>query len=184
MTSFFKEIRFFGYRIGLSLLADRIRFRAHLLRPFTPIPYEGQGLIFVCKGNICRSPFAEALARHRGTQAKSVGLRARNGAPANEQAIQTAPAYHVDLNQHRAHPFHDTDLAQQMIVCMEVDQAREILVSQPELAGRVTLLGLYGEDPVPSIPDPYGLSQEAFTYVFDLIARKVADLIDSRPGSC
>ena len=179
MKLLFKETKKFGHRIAWALLADRIRFFARSRQPLRLIPYEGQEIIFVCKGNICRSPFAEAIARRSGIQALSTGLNARSGAPASEKAIQAAAAYQVDLNKHRARPFQDVDLEQRIIVCLEAYQAREILTFQPELAGRLTLLGLYGENPIPSIADPYGLSEEAFTYVFDLIESKVGALIDS-----
>ncbi|AZA10425.1 arsenate reductase/protein-tyrosine-phosphatase family protein [Corynebacterium gerontici] len=44
-------------------------------------------VLFVCTANICRSPLAEALWRHRGFQASSAGVAARNGLPMHELSL-------------------------------------------------------------------------------------------------
>ena len=65
--------------------------RLGLYRQYGPADRgEVRRLVFVCKGNICRSPFAEAVARAAGADAVSYGLDARDGLPANPSAIRTA----------------------------------------------------------------------------------------------
>ena len=47
-------------------------------------------LVFVCKGNICRSAYAEAVAKSLGVSAISCGLSTKLDAPANADAIEIA----------------------------------------------------------------------------------------------
>ena len=58
-------------------------------------------LVFVCKGNICRSAYAEAVARSMGIDSISCGIDAVIGAPANEQAIKISAMRGFDLSKHK-----------------------------------------------------------------------------------
>src|SRR6267378_2068745 len=58
-------------------------------------------LVFVCKGNICRSPYAEAKARALGLAASSFGLQAAIGGTANAAAAESARRRGVDLSEHK-----------------------------------------------------------------------------------
>src|SRR5260370_10571056 len=66
-------------------------------------------VLFVCTGNTCRSPVAEALARkisiERGlsdVEVASAGTSAWDGAPASDGALLVAMERGMDLNEHRA----------------------------------------------------------------------------------
>jgi protein arginine phosphatase len=66
-------------------------------------------LLFVCTGNTCRSPLAEALARReaiaRGlpdVEVASAGTSAWEGAPASDGALLVALERNLDLSAHRA----------------------------------------------------------------------------------
>src|SRR5215813_12949914 len=66
-------------------------------------------LLFVCTGNTCRSPLAEAIARkisiERGLQdveAASAGTSAWDGAPASDGALLVGMERNMDLSSHRA----------------------------------------------------------------------------------
>ena len=57
-------------------------------------------LVFICKGNICRSAYAEAVARSLGINAISCGIDTIEDAPANDCAISEAKQQGIDLNGH------------------------------------------------------------------------------------
>ena len=61
-------------------------------------------LVFVCKGNICRSAYAEAVARSIGVDSISCGIDTVTGAPANEQAIKISSMRGFDLTKHKTTP--------------------------------------------------------------------------------
>ena len=80
-----------GKRALLMLCATPVLIAARgpraLLRPETRA---GGRLVFVCSGNICRSPFAAEYARALGLPSASFGLHADDGAAANPQALAAA----------------------------------------------------------------------------------------------
>src|SRR5947208_2161515 len=66
-------------------------------------------ILFVCTGNTCRSPLAEAIARkiaiERGLQdveAISAGTSAHDGAPASDGSLLVGMERNMDLGQHRS----------------------------------------------------------------------------------
>ena len=59
-------------------------------------------VLFVCTGNTCRSPYAEAVARSLGLEARSAGCDAWPDQPATKDARKTAELRGVDLAPHRS----------------------------------------------------------------------------------
>jgi len=130
-------------------------------------------LVFVCKGNICRSAFAEVVARSLGMEAISCGLKTVVAATANVGAINTARALGYDLQAHRTRPimyvvFRKTDL----IVVMEPWHADfiDLYLTRKHY---LTLLGLWHKPAHPHIQDPYGASSAYFKKCFNKIEKSV-----------
>lgn len=133
-------------------------------------------LVFVCKGNICRSAYAEAVARSLGVSAISCGLDTIEGAPANEAAIRVAERLGFDLKRHKTSPldivsFRPGDL----LIAMEPGQAVSL---QNNLKGKYqcSLLGLWTSPYLPHIYDPYGASSCYFENCFLNIQQSVDEL--------
>ena len=114
-------------------------------------------LVFVCKGNICRSAYAEARASSACFPAVSFGIEAHPDASADASAITYAAARNVFLSAHRttsleafAHQPGD------LLVCMEPPQAKIVVKFFADSTPQVTLLGLWAQPARPWLSDPYG----------------------------
>lgn len=142
-----------------------------------------QRLIFVCKGNICRSAFAHALAVSKQAPLiiGSAGLAASPGTPADSRAITAASAYGIALQDHRATPIGDVAVNNtDLLVAFEPAHA-ELLCRIGAQAGsspQITLLGLWSSTPWQVyLHDPYGLSERYFDSCFARIDDGVAGLL-------
>jgi protein-tyrosine phosphatase len=134
-------------------------------------------VVFVCQGNICRSPFAEVTARQLGLRASSFGLATGSNVPAFPLAVDTARGFGIDLSAHRARDieafrFEPGDL----VLIMELRHLRRL---RRALAGKpvqVSLLGLWKPRPCPHIHDPHRLNAEYFQVCFGVITASVQGL--------
>lgn len=135
-------------------------------------------LVFVCHGNICRSPYASARARALGVKAISFGLDASDGMHADESASQNALVRRLDLSIHCSARLRAPVLAQgDLIVVFEPGQlSRMREKSIAGLAG-ITLLGIWTQPTRPYIHDPYGRSDRYFQSCFSAIDRNVQELV-------
>jgi len=133
-------------------------------------------LVFVCKGNICRSAYAEAIARSLGVEAVSCGLQTIVAVPANEGAIKAARARGVDLESHRTTPIMYMALKKtDLLVAMEpwhLAYMQKYLMRDHAY----TLLGLWHRPVRPLIQDPYGFSLAYFDHCFNFIEKAVHGL--------
>lgn len=165
----------YGSRRGfLRTNASRLKYLFGKYHEYHNVDWKSvERLVFVCKGNICRSAYAEAIAHTLGIEAISCGLQTIENAPANKEAIGTAQKMGVDLGAHKTTPImylilRKTDL----LVAMEPMQARFL----QENMGRPyqgTLLGLWGNPVLPYIHDPHGSSPVYFEKCFKYIEKSI-----------
>jgi protein-tyrosine phosphatase len=137
-------------------------------------------VLVVCHGNICRSPFAEALLRSRcrSLTVRSAGFAAGEGGPADATAIEIAREWGIDLEPHRAHLLRNADLDwAQLVLVMTQTQVQEARTRGSEEHGaRVRVLGDYLPDPPFAIDDPFGLPKDVFRSCFERIDQATARL--------
>jgi len=164
----FFEQRWGGKRGLLHHLGWNLINMSGSLRRYKCVDWERVGrLIFVCKGNICRSPYAEARAHALGLAAASFGLDADTGVPADPAAVLAAHARGIDLRSARARRNGDLLIgARDLLVGMEPTHVRFLEGFSPEHGCQVTLLGLWSNPVRPYIADPFGRSQVFFTRCF------------------
>lgn len=134
-------------------------------------------LVFVCKGNICRSAFAEAVAIDCNVNAISCGIDTVENTSANPHAIRMAEQFGYNLKEHKTTPtqllsFSKTDL----LIAMEPLQV-EFLERHLGVKYNCTLLGLWSNPALPYIHDPYGLSEAYFNNCFSFIERSTREII-------
>ena len=133
-------------------------------------------LVFVCKGNICRSPYASFRARSLGVSAVSYGLGAAEGAPADPIAQKNALLRGVDLSAHRSEGMDSTRLADgDWVMVFEPAQLAEVRRRFDDQTP-AALLGIWSRPSRPHIQDPYGRSDRYFQQCFSVIDENIAEL--------
>jgi protein-tyrosine phosphatase len=125
-------------------------------------------ILFVCSGNICRSPFAEALARDLTDQPDvefaSAGTIALNGNAVSATGIAVAAELGTDMTSHRAtHLTAEVIETADLVYAMEEEHIASVLALDP--GARVELLSAHGEP----IPDPYGGDHGEYLASYELI---------------
>jgi len=125
-------------------------------------------ILFVCTGNTCRSPLAEAMARKltgeamgvaeelvlaRGIRFASAGTATVPGMAASEGSREAGAEIGLDLSAHISQPI-DPNLWQRAlsIYCLSDSHRRALLAEAPEAADKIQLLRPDGLD----IADPFG----------------------------
>jgi protein-tyrosine phosphatase len=133
-------------------------------------------VIFVCKGNIYRSAFAEAVARSLGIEAISCGISTIVDAPANGNAIQVAGEIGYDLKEHKSTPIMYLVLKKSdLLVGMEPWHA-DFFDRHLYREHYRTLLGLWLRPASPCIPDPYGCPSAYCRACFTHIEKSVNEI--------
>ena len=130
-------------------------------------------LLFVCVGNICRSPTAEILMRHRlqgreGIEVASAGLQALVGRPIDPSARECLREGGHEPGEHQPRQASASVLAAaDLILVMEQAHQARIVREVPQVSGKVFLLGKWRGQR--EIPDPYRQQRVAFEHVHGLI---------------
>ena len=119
----------------------------------------------MCKGNVCRSPFAEALASSFGVfdPVASAGCLETAGKPAPPEAVAAARLHGVDLAAHRSRSVNRELLAAADVVFVLDREIAEVLARRHAgFEQRTLLLGALSDSGAPEIADPWGRGGEAF----------------------
>ncbi len=150
-------------------------------------PYQ---VVFVCLGNICRSPTGEGLFQHlvneRGLEhyfvIDSAGTAAYHvGEPANSKSRMIAKERGVELHS-KARQFSPSDFGIfDLIIAMDKENKKNILALAGSDADKNKVMLMRDFDPKPgdgNVPDPYYGGLDGFVSVFDIVKRSCASLLD------
>ena len=141
-------------------------------------------VLFVCTGNTCRSPMAEAMLRHKrpDLEVQSAGVFAGAGQEANPNAVEALKEKGIEFD-HRSQPL-TKDLINwaDLVLTMTEDHKTMIMSDYPGDRDKIFTLIEYVQSPMEenkniNISDPIGLSKETYTETLNEI-EKYIDRID------
>jgi protein-tyrosine phosphatase len=142
-------------------------------------------LVFVCQGNICRSPYAHHLAALEDIPVASFGLSTTTGLQAYEDALKTAAARGHDMQAHRTIDLSDFNLQQgDLLIAMEPRHIQRMRRIEKLNGYQRTLLGLWAKPSMPHIHDPHRLSAAYFQTCYARIEQATAALVKTFKASC
>ena len=147
-------------------------------------------IVFVCTGNTCRSPMAEALFRDmlakrldctsldltkRGYIVASAGLAADYGSQASPESVEMMRRRGLDLRAHASQPLTDRLLEQADYCYTLTNQHRNLILGgHPDTADRVQVLARDGKD----ISDPIGGGWNHYASCADSIEQHLVKILD------
>jgi len=147
-------------------------------------------VLFVCMGNICRSPLAQGVLEHRlseeqlahRVQVDSAGtIRHHAGQPPDRRAVSAARRRGYEIAGQASRPVHDDDFVDfDLIVAMDSDNERSLrAVCPPAYGDRVMrVLDFAPELRDRDVPDPYYDDEHGFEKVLDMLELCMEGLMD------
>lgn len=149
-------------------------------------------VLFVCMGNICRSPTAEAVFRH---QVKAAGFEKEiyidsagthdfhTGEPPDERAQRAAVRRGYDTRELRARRIRETDF-EDFHYILAMDKGNLVILQKecpPQYSHKLGLLMQYGKrftEGVKEVPDPYFGGHQGFEQVLNMVEDAGQGLLD------
>jgi len=137
-------------------------------------------ILFVCTGNICRSPLAEGIFKHIATNAGqaaefnigSAGTGGwHEGDVPDRRSIAVATEHGIDISRQRARRVATEDFDRSdLILAMDHDNLRNLRKIAPgDTIERIQLFNSYASGTDEDVPDPYYGGREGFAMVYTML---------------
>lgn len=154
------------------------RLHAANLRGFLASERRPRRVLFLCHGNICRSPTAELLMRRRcpDLEVKSAGFHPREGRPSPEHVQKLATTLSIDLSNSLSKRVSAELVLDSDVVFLHDMRNYDYFCHEfPQDKNKILFLGLFSDPPLMEIKDPYDFDISATRRV----TRQISAAIDS-----
>jgi len=150
------------------------------------VPPNTASFLFVCFGNLMRSPMAAAMLRHALTErgvdgivVRSAGLHAMPGREAHPWALAVSRELGIPLDQHRAQLLTpELVSSSDAILAMDFENLAELQTLYPNAKRKIFLLSSYadGKQRHREIPDPYFGDIETTRRCYSVLSKCIGNL--------
>ncbi len=138
-------------------------------------------VLFICEGNTCRSPMAEATLKAKvpktlydDIEILSAGLSTFSGLAPSTEAELAAERKGYDLSLHQSQQLDETLVeTSDLILCMEPAQTRYLKDRFPQSAGRIHTLRMFGGGVNEPIEDPWQQDIRVYFQTLDQIDAEI-----------
>lgn len=131
-------------------------------------------IVFVCRGNICRSPFAEYFARSvlpKVIKVHSFGYLPEFGRRSPDNTQVASQDFSIEIAAHRSKPCNADVLEEaDLVFVFDYDNAQYLHKKYPKIRKKVFFLGFLSQTRSILINDPYGEDLDSFKRCFQNIA--------------
>lgn len=145
-------------------------------------------ILFVCLGNICRSPLAEGVFRHLTEQgglassypADSAGTGGwHTGDPPDHRSVKVARSHGIDISGLRARQIVSADFERfGLILAMDKNNLAHLRKTVPPTGrGNIALFGSYAFGDETEIPDPYYGGPSDFERVYSMLLKGCSSIL-------
>jgi glycine hydroxymethyltransferase len=144
-------------------------------------------ILFVCTGNICRSPLAEGYLRYlceinkySDIETDSAGISALRGTPPSKEAVIVAEDWGFDISKLKSRQFAKNDLINFDLVLTMTDEQRKWIINNfPATESKIKLLREFSVNGgrADDISDPIGMSMDSYNVIFYFIKKSIEGLI-------